>query len=71
MIFQKSKGVAIVSTARKLATIVYNMVQKGQAYRPESSEQYQEKLRKLKIKHIQRTIARFGLKKEELGFVFN
>ncbi len=71
MSFQHDKGVAIVATARKLAIIVYNMVQKGQAYRPESSEQYQLKLRTQKIKHIQRTIAKFDVKEEELGFAFN
>lgn len=71
MSFQHEKGVAVVATARKLAIIVYNMIEKGQAYRPESSEQYQQKLRTQKIKHIQRTIAKFDVKEEELAFVFN
>jgi len=31
----KGKGTAITATARKLVIIVYNMIQKGESYRPQ------------------------------------
>jgi transposase len=60
------KGTAITATARKLALIVYNMIQNKQPYLPQSSEEHQEKVRKLKIKQIQKTIAKLELKESEL-----
>ena len=68
MSFQHDKGIAVVATARKLAIIVYNMIETGQAYRPESSEQYQQKLRTQKVKHIQRTIKKFDVAAHEVAF---
>ena len=60
------KGTAVTATARKLAIIVYYMIQKKQPYAPQSLEVHQEKVRKLKIKQIQRTIAKLDVKEEEL-----
>ena len=60
------KGTAVTATARKLAIIVYNMIQKKQAYAPQSIEAHQEKVRQFKIKQIQRTIAKLDMKEEEL-----
>ena len=69
MAYKHGKGTAVTATARKLAIIVYNMIQKKQSYRPEQLDQYQEKLRNQKIKHIQRTIRNLGISKEELALV--
>lgn len=66
----KGKGTAITATARKLAAIVYNMIKHKQPYNPESLEVYQAKVRKLKIKQIQRTIVKFDLKPEDLKTAF-
>jgi transposase len=68
MAYSQGKGTAITATARKLAIIVYNMVQKRQPYRPQQLEQYQEKVRTQKIKQIQRTIEKLEVKKNELSF---
>lgn len=62
------KGTAITATARKLAIIVYNMVQKGEPYRPEPLAEYQQKVREQKIKQIQRTIKKLEIKAEEVAF---
>jgi len=35
---KKGKGTAVTATARKLAVIVYNMIQKGEAYDPKRLE---------------------------------
>ncbi len=66
--FKQGRKVAIVGTARKLATIVYNMLQNGQDYEPLGSEEYQQLVRHNKLKNIQRTIQKLGIKPEELVF---
>ena len=48
----------------------YNMIQKKQPYSPQPLEEYHEKVRKLKIKQIQRTIAKFELKEDEFVSLF-
>ena len=68
MASRNGKGTAITATARKLAIIVYNMVEKRQAYRPEPLEKYQQKVRTQKIKHIQRTIQKLEIKADEVAF---
>ena len=68
MAAKHGKGTAITATARKLAVIVYNMIQKRQAYRPVPLADYQEKVRNQKIKHIQRTIQKFEVKDFEIAF---
>ena len=54
MASKHGKGTAITATARKMAIIVYNMIQNKQAYRPQSLVEYQQKVRQQKIKQIQR-----------------
>jgi len=68
MAAKKGKGTAVTATARKLAIIVYNMLVKGEPYRPGQLEEYQEKLRVQKIKQIQRTIKKLGVKEDEIAF---
>lgn len=68
MAYRKGRKIAIQATARKIAITVYNMLQKGQPYQPQSVEEYLEKVRSQKIKNIQRTIKKLGLKPEELNF---
>lgn len=66
---KKGKGTAVTATARKLAIIVYNMIQKGEAYDPKRLEPKQRSgHRKRKIKHIQRTIEQLNIKSEEIQF---
>ncbi len=64
---RKGRKVAIVATARKLAIIVYNMLVKLEEYQPQKLEQYKEKLRKQKIKYIQKTMSKLQITKEELA----
>jgi len=68
MAAKHGKGTAITATARKLAIIVFNMIQKRQAYRPEPLEQYQEKQRTQRIKQLQRSINKFKVRNTELAF---
>lgn len=64
----KGKGTAITATARKLAIIVYNMVEKGQPYQPQKLEDHAKQIRSRRIKHIQRTINALNIDKDELIF---
>lgn len=68
MASRNDKGTAITATARKLATIVYHMIEKKQAYRPQQLEEYQQKVRTQKIKQIQRTIQKLEVQENELAF---
>ena len=68
MASKHGKGTAITSTARKIAIIVYNMLQYKQAYQPQSLVKYQQRVRQQKIKQIQRTIQKFEVKLQEVNF---
>lgn len=68
MAAKHGKGTAITATARKVAIIVYNMLQKREAYRPEQLKDYQEKVRAQKIKQIQRTIQNLEVREHEVAF---
>jgi transposase len=60
------KGTAITATARKLAMIVYNMIQKKQPYDPQKMEDSQEKIRQRKLLQLQKAITKLNIQKEEL-----
>jgi hypothetical protein len=60
------KGTAITATARKIAIIVYNMIQKKQSYDPQKSDDSPEKMRQRQILKLQKTISKLNVQKEEL-----
>ena len=66
--YRKGRKTAITATARKLAVIVYNMLQNSQDYEPLGSEDYQKLVRQNKLKNIQRTIQKLQIKENELAF---
>ena len=68
MAAKHGKGTAITATARKIAVIVYNMLQKREAYRPQQLKDYQEKVRTQKIKQIQKAIQNFEVQEHEIAF---
>lgn len=66
--YKHGRKVAITATARKIATIVYNMLEKGQPYQPLGTEEYQKLVRQKKLMNIQRTIEKLDVKAAELAF---
>ena len=64
---RRGRKVAITATARKIATIVYNVLQKGQEYQPMGTEEYQELVRRKKIRNIQRTMRKHQIDANELA----
>ena len=69
--YKKGHLVAIVATARKLATIVWNMLVKKVEYNPVPLKQNLDKIRQNQLKNIQRKICQLNVKPEELLFVTN
>jgi hypothetical protein len=70
--FRKGRVSAISATARKLAVIIWNMVVKGIPYHNPKEYLFLDQKRKLGlVKRIQKQIAKFELKAEDLGFVTN
>jgi hypothetical protein len=67
--YRYGRPAAITATARKLAVIIWNMLTKNQAYNPPSNELYEERIRQITIKNVQRKIFKLGLKMEDLQFV--
>ena len=66
--FKYGRSAAISATARKLAVIIWNMITKNQCYTPQSSENYNNRIRKASLKNIQRKITQLGIKPEDLCF---
>jgi transposase len=64
--FKKGRGAAIKATARKLATIVYTMIQTKQQYKPISTAIYSLKQQANKIKQINKTLKKYNLSVTDL-----
>lgn len=68
--FRKGRQAAVSATARKLAVILWNMLAKMLPYSPPSEYLFLDQKRKLKlVTRIKKSIAKLGLKPEELGVV--
>ena len=67
--YRKGRKVAITATARKLAVIVCHMIVNKVPYQPQGLDDYQQKVRDLKVKQIQRTINRLNIKATELALI--
>lgn len=65
--FKKGRKIAITATARKLAVIVYQMLVNKEAYRQEEVAKYDQKVRKQKVKQIQKTMKRFNIEANDLA----
>jgi len=64
--FKKGRQSAITATARKLATIIWNMVSKGQQYDPSSPYLFLDQKRK-QIAQIRKKISKFGIDPNDIG----
>mgnify|MGYP005855888879 CR=1 FL=1 len=64
--YRKGRQVAIIATARKIAVIIYKMLENGQDYCYDYSKEETEKLRSSQIKKINKTISNFNIGANEL-----
>lgn len=69
ILFKKGDAVAITATARKIAIIIYNMLTKNEQFSEIDMRLYSEKIKKQKIRNVQKLINNFGIEKAELNFV--
>lgn len=70
--YKKGRSTAISATARKLAVIIWNMLSKGEEYKPPTEYLFLDQKRKMKlVSNIRKKIAKFELEPEELGFNLN
>ena len=59
--FKKGRGAAIKATARKIALIVYKMINTKQEYKPLNNEEYMNIQRQRKIKNLQKDIKKYKI----------
>lgn len=64
--YRKGRQVAIVATARKIAVIIYKMLENKQEYFYEYCKEETEKLRYRQIKKVNKTISNFNISANEL-----
>ncbi|HUN03798.1 MAG TPA: hypothetical protein PLS00_13150, partial [Niabella sp.] len=66
--FKKGRATAVTALARKLAVIVWTMINKNQNYNPPAKYQFLDEKRKLGIvKRIRKQIDKFELTNHDLG----
>lgn len=69
--FKYGRGAAITATARKLAVILWNMITKQEPYNTPSTEVYEDRIRQISLKNIQRKISKLKIQPHDLCFVTN
>jgi transposase len=65
--FRKGRSVAIIATARKIAVIIYKMLETGSEYCYEYEQHELNKVRDRQIKKIKKTIDHFNIESRELA----
>jgi len=68
--FRKGRSVAITATARKIAVIIYKMLETGKEFSYDYEKNEAERLRKSQIKNITKKIRQLGINEDELSFAF-
>jgi len=67
--YKKGRATAVSATARKLAVIIWNMLSRGEQYKPPTEYLFLDQKRKLKmVSRIRKNITKFALKPEDVGF---
>ena len=67
--YKKGRATAVSALARKLAVIIWNMLVKGQSYKPPSLYLFLDEKRKIAAaKRIQKQITKFGLTDKDIQF---
>lgn len=65
--YRKGKGVAVIATARKIAVIIYKMLETGNKYSYQYAIEDKKRIRTSQINRIKRTINQFDIKSSELA----
>jgi len=65
--YKKGRGAAITATARKIATIIWNMIIKKQHYKPINTEEYFQEMKAKRILQIKKMIKKYGIETASLS----
>jgi len=65
--YKKGRAAAITATARKLASIIWNMVVKKQSYKPLDEIKYIELLKSKRVSNIRTMMRKYGITTSELS----
>jgi transposase len=69
--YKKGRCAAITATARKLATIIWNMIHKQTSFQPISEVIYNDTVKKNVIKNLKKKMIRLGIDVSDLNTNFN
>jgi len=70
VLYRRGRTAAVSATARKLAVIIWNMIAKKVQYTPPVQYLFLDQKRKLKlVARIRKSITKFEIKPDDLGFV--
>lgn len=67
--YKKGRGAAITATARKMAVIIWNMINKRQEYSPIPSDQYKEMIKQKRIKSIRKMMTNSDIDIDEIALI--
>jgi len=70
VLYRRGRTAAVSATARKIAVIIWNMIVKRVEYNPPIQYLFLDQKRKMKlVQRIRKSITKFEIKPDELGFV--
>ena len=70
VLYRRGRTAAVSATARKLAVIIWNMIVKRVSYNPPVQYLFLDQKRKLRlVARIKKSMTKFEIKPDELGFV--
>lgn len=69
--YRKDRASAVTATARKLATIIYNMVTRKENYMPAENIVYSDKARNRMIRNLRASVKKLQLTEEQLQMVLS
>ena len=65
--YKKGRLVAIIATARKIAVIIYKMLETGESFCYEYSEKEDERFKQIQFNKTIKTIKKLGISQQELA----
>ena len=66
--YKNGRTAAIIATARKIAVIIYKMLEKNEPYNYDYLKPELERIKKLQVRNIQKRIKQLNIKQEDLVF---
>jgi transposase len=68
--YKKGRTVAIIATARKIAVIIYKMLETGENFCYEYSEKQDERFKQIQLNKTIKTIKKLGISQQELAVAY-